>query len=179
MRTLVCLIFASVFVFALEVEDVKKFYENQEYEKICTDEVANFYTKWHDEGLTNMYAHSCLNLDMLNRLIIPIVQLHKSESSRANASYYATVLTQKKLLYYSLIDNIDISYVRLPKTGYILSNIFERYTKKEYEKDGDVFIFNEKNDIVYKLSLTKNGNTIKMVLKTYQNDTLMKTRYYW
>lgn len=179
MKALLSFIFVSVFSFAIEVEDIKKFYENEEYDKVCTNEVAHIYTKWHDEGLTNMYAHSCLKLDMLNRLIIPIVQLHKSKSSRANASYYSTVLTQKKLLYHSLIDGVDISYVRLPKTGYILSEIFEKYIAKDYEKDKNVFIFKEKNDIVYKLSLEKDGDTTKMVLKTYKDDVLKKTRYFW
>ena len=71
------------------------------------------------------------------------------------------------------MDGADISYIRLPKSDYILSFIFDKFVKKEYVEELGVFIFEEPNsDTRYELSTIVSPNFAKMILKIFKNDDL-------
>jgi len=80
-----------------------------------------------------------------------------------------------------LCDGVDISYINLPKTNYILSKIFDKFIRGKYDfKNGSYWFSNEANiDIKYKLSIEKENNIKKMYLRTFKNNTIIKTRIYW
>lgn len=168
--------------YALSIESIRNWYKEGEYKKICSNGVGSIYPQFKDnEEFLNMYAHSCLEDDMINRMTIPILKLIRTPQTRANAVYYSTILYQKKLLYHALIDGIDISYISLPKTGHLLSIIFDKFIKKEYEQKDEALIFKDENkDVYHKLYLSKNDKNIyKLVLKTYKHGKIIKTRTYW
>ena len=118
---------------------------------------------------------------MINRTILPIVKLYKSAKSRENAAYFATILYQKKLLYHALVDDVDISYINLPKTKYILSIIFNKFVSGEYDyKNGAYwFIDDDNSELSYKLSTEVHQKVKKIFLRTYKNGTINKVRTYW
>lgn len=71
-----------------------------------------------------------------------------------------------------MIDGVDISYIRLPKSDYILSFLFDKFVKKEYVEELGTFIFEEPNsDTRYEISPT-NGQIPKLVLKIFKNNDL-------
>ena len=73
----------------------------------------------------------------------------------------------------AILDGADISYIRLPKSDYILSFIFDKFVKKEYVEELGVFIFEEPNsDTRYELSAIAGSNFAKMILKIFKNDDL-------
>ncbi len=169
------------FLNATDKSDILKLYEKKSYKKVCL-KASNLYQKYkNDEEFLNIYAHSCLEVDMINKTILPITKLYKSAEARENAAYFATILYQKKLLYHALIDDVDISYINLPKTKYILSMIFNKFVSKDYDYKHNAYWFSddENSELSYKLSVEVHQKIKKIFLKTYKNDKLIKVRTYW
>ncbi len=169
------------FSYADDLDNLKDLYSNKEYAQVCSKS-GGLYLQYKDnEEFLNIYAYSCLKSDMINRLILPIIKLRKTKQSRENAAYFATILFQKKLLYLALCDNIDISYINLPKTNYILSTVFDKFIKGDYELKDRSYWFNDDLNIStrYKLSVETRSGVKKIYLRTYKNDKLTKTRVYW
>lgn len=162
-------------------EDVVKLYLDDNFSSACQKSAEIYDSYKEDDEFLNIFAHSCLEADMVNRLVLPIIKLYKTEKARENAAYYSTILYQKKLLYVALIDGVDISYVNLPKTNYILSIIFEKFVTKDYVLKSGMYTFIDDNNsqITYTLSIETEDNFKKMFLRTYKNDKIVKTRTYW
>lgn len=152
-----CLIFILLFTTVMNAankEDIVKLYKNKDYRKACL-KAGDLYQQYKDdEDFLSMYANACLEEDMINRTILPIVKLYKTPESRENAAYFATILYQKKLLYHALVDDVDISYINLPKTKYILSIIFNKFVSGDYNyKNGAYWFTDDSNsELTYSLS---------------------------
>lgn len=179
----ICLFFVllTITLNATNKEDLIKLYKNNEFRKVCIKS-GDLYQKFKDdEDFLSMYAKSCLNEDMINRTLLPMIKLHKSQESRENSAYFATILFQKKLLYHALVDDIDISYVNLPKTKYILSIIFNKFVSGDYNYKNSVYWFKDdnNNELTYSLSAETHQKVKKIFLRTYKNDVLDKVRTYW
>lgn len=178
---LVCCLLLTNYLYAFDKNDIIKLYKDKNYRKVCL-RAGDLYQKYkNDDEFLNIYAHSCLEEDMINRTILPIIKLYKTPQSRENAAYYATILYQKKLLYHALVDDVDISYVNLPKTKYILSIIFNKFVSGDYNYKNGAYWFNddEKSDIKYKLSVETHQKAKKIFLRTYVNGKITKVRTYW
>lgn len=174
------IIFLS-YSFASDFDIVKHKYEEKDYRTACI-KAGDIYNQYKDnEEFLSLYAHSCLESDMINRLVLPIIKLYKTPEGRENAAYFSTILYEKKLLYYALVDDIDISYINLPKTNYILSKIFNRFVNGDYNyKNGAYWFIDEKdNTISYKLSLEEHQKAKKIFIRTYKDGQVIKVRMYW
>ena len=169
------------FLTATQRDDIMNFYKNKNYKKTCLKGSDLFRKYRNDEEFLNIYAYSCLKEDMINGTVLPIAGLYRTKKSRENAAYFATILYQKKLLYHALVDDVDISYINLPKTGYILSVIFNKFVEKDYDYKSGVYWFNDDNEssIKYKLSVEPHRNIEKIFLRTYKNGKIVKERTYW
>jgi len=167
-----------VFLFGSTEFDILKSFKNKEYQSVCFDGYKLLKDNRTDEVFINAGAYSCLKIDVIDLLAKPIVYLKKTKLARQNATYYATILYQKKLLYHALIDGIDISGIRTPTTDYILSIIFDKYVKGEYKKAGDVYIVEDRNS-VYKISVIQDVKYKKIKIEHFKDQKLQKTYYYW
>jgi hypothetical protein len=101
--------------------------------------------------------------------------------SRANSAYLSVILMQKKLLYHALVDNYDLSSFDLPATNYVLSIVFNLYSKLKNNQKRTFYLFNDpKNSkISYKLYLMQNYKIPKMVIEEYCDNKLVKKHTYW
>lgn len=166
-------IFLSLNAFALRMADIKSYFEKAEYTKICNQKIQDLLKDSQNEEFLNIFGISCLKTNDIDRLALPASKLSKTQSSRENAAYFADILLKKKLLLHAILDGADISYIRLPKSDYILSFIFDKFVKKEYVEELGVFIFEEPNsDTRYELSTIVSPNFAKMILKIFKNDDL-------
>ena len=102
-----------------------------------------------------------------------------SKDARENAVFLSTILYQKKLLYYAIVDDIDISYVRLPRIDHMLSVIFDNYVIGNYTMDGNTIVIKENDDTYTIDKIIANDNTNRLVIKTFKDGNLTKTRMYW
>lgn len=165
-------------IFAIDLSNISKLYKMGEFNNICQDKNLNEAIKNKNDEIINIYALSCLQLDKVNRLIKPILSLYKTPKARENAALFTTILLQKKLLYRALVDNIELNGVKLPKTDYILSTIFDKFVKKEYIKKDGVFIF-KVDDYTYQMYTKEEKGILKLCLDSYKNGILEKSRRYW
>lgn len=166
---------------AKTLDDIKDLYLNGKYTKACSMSGRLYLVYRNDEVFLNLFGDSCLRADMLNRLMLPIIKLYKTKSARENAAYFSTILYEKKMLYHALCDGVDISYINLPKTNYILSKIFDKFIRGKYDLKHGSYWFSDDTDIdtKYKLSIEKKNKIKKMYLRTYKNNKIIKTRIYW
>ncbi|MGG7048183.1 MULTISPECIES: hypothetical protein [unclassified Campylobacter] len=167
-------------LFALSISDVKMLFDEQKFEQVCSKSVENLCLKANDEALFSLYATACIKIHKINSLFLPITKLRQSPQSRENAAYFADILLKKKLLYHALIDNIDISYIRLSKSDYILSMIFDRFVKNDFKKEDDRYIFREKNsDIFYELYADNSTKIPKIILTIHKNNKILEKIEYF
>ncbi|HIM93667.1 MAG TPA: hypothetical protein EYM49_01335, partial [Campylobacterales bacterium] len=127
MKKVFLFLFLASLVSASNLSDIYKLYEKQEYEEGC-DYGAKYYTKNIDnEKYLTFYGLSCLETNSLNRLAQPMVKLGETKELRETASYFATILLQKQLMRQFLLDGKELGNLKLPKTDFVLSRIFNLF----------------------------------------------------
>ena len=156
-------------------------YKNEQYKNVCNTGFDNFARFNNDEEIISLYAFACLKSDYIDRLSIPMTKLKFSKEARANSAYLSVILMQKKLLYHALVDDYDLSALNLPTTKYILSKVFDLYTKLGVHEKKDVYIFKDEKDkhSSYKLFLLKDTKLPKMVIEEIYDTITLKRHIYW
>jgi len=157
------------------------FYQNEKYEKACNLGYSALDTNARDEEYVSLYAFACLKSDYIDRLGMPISLLKFAKESRSNAAYFSVILMQKKLLYHALVDGYDLSELKLPTTNYVLSKIFDLYSKLGKHEARSVYLFDDKNNpkITYKLYLVNDKKLSKMVIEEYYDTISIQRHVYW
>jgi hypothetical protein len=156
-------------------------YQNKKYEKVCSIGFDNFKRYRKDEEFVSLYAFACLNSDYIDRLAIPTAILKFSEESRANSAYFSVILMQKKLLYHALLDDYDLSELDLPTTDYVLSKVFDLYTKLGKHEKRAFYLFEDENDkkLTYKLYIQRDKKLSKIVIEEFYDTITIKRHVYW
>ncbi|MSN96746.1 hypothetical protein F1B92_06150 [Campylobacter sp. FMV-PI01] len=177
-------IFLMVFLvfdilFSLDIYDIKNLNDMGRYNRICQDNVRQFFVKNQDEVVANIYANACLKMDKINELIIPIVMLYKTQESRENAALYTTILFQKKMLYLALVDGVDISYIKTPKINYILSEVFDKFVAKDYVLKDNVYHINLDETKKADLFIKDESGIKQLVINIYKNGKISSIKRYW
>jgi len=162
-------------------QDMFSLYQNKKYEKVCSMGFDNFNRNNKDEEFISLYAFACLNSDYIDRLAIPIAMLKFSKESRSNSAYLSVILMQKKLLYHALQDNYNLSTLKLPTTDYVLSKVFNLYSKLEKHEPRAFYLFEDESDnkLTYKLYLSKDEKLNKMVIEEFYDTITIKRHVYW
>ncbi|MCF6310115.1 MAG: hypothetical protein L3J19_06560 [Sulfurimonas sp.] len=180
MKTLLIL-FIAINLYADIKQEMFSLYQNKKYEKVCKLGFKNFPKYRQNEEYISLYAFACLKSDYIDRLTIPIATLKYSKESRANSAYLSIILMQKKLLYHALVDNYELSSLKLPSTDYVLSKVFDLYVKLGKHKSRTFYLFEDEDDskLTYKLFLLKDTKLSKMVVEEYYNSIVVKRHVYW
>jgi hypothetical protein len=178
------IIIAILIVFNLYADAKDKMfnlYENKNYKSACNVGFANLKSYNEDEHFLSLYAFSCLKADFIDRLSTPAVKLKFSPEARLNGAYFSIILMQKKLLYHSLVDGYDLSAFNMPSTDYVLSKVFDAYSKLGKHKAKEFYIFQDKDDkkLSYKLYLQKAPRIDKMVIEEIYDTITTKRHIYW
>ncbi len=175
-----CLMIVT-YSFSIQKSDIYKNYKNKNYKTACILAAKIYLYNKTDNDFLTVFANSCLKVDNINRMAFPAMLLMRNSGARSNSIYFLTILYQKKLLYKSLIDGFDVSKYNFPTTDYILSKIFVKYSKKDYQKLANIYIFTDDKDkdITYKMNVIKDKGVYKIVLKTFKKNVLLKKRIYW
>jgi len=173
----------SLSLYAGVKQEMFHLYQNKQFSKACSKGLISFSAHKNDEEFLSMYAFSCLYADYVDRLAVPITIMKHSEEARANAAYFSVILMQKKLLFHALLDNYELSNLKLPTTDYILSKVFDLYVKLGKHKPREYYILKDKKNkhITYKLYIQKsqNKNSDKVVLEEFYDTQSVKRHLYW
>ncbi len=176
MKMFILFIFLCGNIFAYQADELVRDYQNGDYQKVC---ISGTNSDSRDEVILSLIGNACLKIDNINPLGIIVKRLVSTPKFRENASYFATILLQKKLIYQFMNDGINISNMRLPRTSYILSIVFENIAKKNYkiidEKIKKIKIVDGNRR--YLLWLT-NSSPAKVIIDEYRDDKLYKRHWY-
>lgn len=163
----------------LNASDLVKEFEHKKYEKVCTEGLKKYYGGKEDEMFVAMVGLSCAEVDNINPLGFLQKKLVHSLSARETASYFSSLVLQKRLLYQFMIDNIDMSNLSLPISEHILSKIFEKVSAGEYEviilKPKMIKIELETRTLMISIS---DDEVIKILVDEYENGELMVRHWY-
>jgi len=156
-------------------------YQKEKYQQACNIGFNNFKNYKRDEEFVSLYSFSCLKSDYIDRLSVSIATLKFSKEARANASYFSVILMQKKLLYHAMLDKYSIANLNLPKTDYVLSKVFNSYTKLGEHSPKLFYLFEDENDprMKYKLYLRKGNRVDKMIIEEIYDSISVKKHIYW
>jgi hypothetical protein len=178
---LLLLFFLVISAHASLKQKMYKLYQDEQYDRVCTMGFDYFKKHKQDEQFVSLYAFSCLKSDYIDRLALPIATLKFSKEARANAAYFSVILMQKKLLYHALLDGYDLSSFKLPSTNYVLSKVFDLYTKLPKHNKKAFYLFKdpENSKLIYKLFVTKEYNINKMVIEEFYDTIKIKRHIYW
>ena len=178
---IILIILLSITLYANTKQKMLKFYKNKQYESACNIGFSHFTINKHDENFISLYAFSCLKSDHIDRLTLPIILLKSSPQARTNSAYFSVILMQKKILLHALLDGYKVSALNLPTTDFILSKVFDLYTKLNIKKHKNIYLLKDKDDknISYKLYLGKNKFLNKIIIEKYDNMKLIKRHIYW
>ena len=182
MRIVLLLLIAGLLnLSASDLDRLYRLYSQKQYAKACQLGLRIFNQHKKNSKFLMLYGFSCLNADYIDRLAVPMTGLRRTKTERANASYFATILLQKKLLYHAILDGVDISDLKLPKTDYILSKVFDMFTKNEYKKADGRYLFKSKEnpDLSYVLYAVYGKGAPKMVIEERLDGEIIKTHRYW
>lgn len=174
-------ILLSLTLYANIKENILHLYQEEKYKQACNMAYKNFPKYKRDEEYVSLYAFSCLKLDYVDRLAIPITLLKSTPESRRNSVYFSTILLQKKLLYYAMIDEHPLENLNFPSTEHILSKVFDAYASLGSHETKSVYFFKDTTDshLTYKLYLYKDKKIDKMVIEEIKNSKILKTHVYW
>jgi len=102
-----------------------------------------------------------------------------TEASRENASYFSSLIIQKRLLYQFMIDNLDISNLKLPSSRHILSRVFEALSKGQYQvlSTSPKLIEINTNERKYILSIS-DDEPKKVLVDEYKADGSLERHWY-
>lgn len=104
-------------------------YQKGAYSDVCALGTQYFKQIQFSEDYVSLYALSCLKVDQVDRLNTPIKTLNQGAEARTNASYFALLVLQKKLLLQALYDNYPLKSLKLPTSSHLLSKVFDLYCK--------------------------------------------------
>ncbi len=174
-------LFFTLTLYAGAKEDVFALYQDENYEKACKLGFKYFSINRKDEEYISLYAFACMYADYIDRLAVPISILRYTQQGRANAAYFSVILMQKKLLYHALLDDYDISSLKMPTTNFILSKVFDLYAKLGKHQKKDFYIFTDTNDekIKYKLYVIRENNVRKIIIEEFYDNISIKRHVYW
>ncbi len=132
MKLLFLFIISSTLLFSNQYSKLINYYKGKEYKKACKIGISLFRRGERENTLISLIGDSCAKADFIN--ILGEIQKYQTETkaSRENASYFATLILQKRLIFQFLFDNLDISNLKLPKTDHILSRVFINLANKNY-----------------------------------------------
>lgn len=157
--------------------EMLRLYKQADYKKVCR--YAKPFLNKMDNSFLSLVGDACAKEDDINILGIIVAKLNKTKSDRANASYFATLILQKKLIYQFMNDGLDLSGLVLPKTTHILSKVFEKLAQKKYEviedKNKKLRINDGKYMYIVWLSHDKPS---KVYIGEYKNGLFLKKHWY-
>ena len=155
-------------------------YQNGQYDQACNEGVKKLRAHRDDEKFVSLYAFSCLQADKIDRLAIPIIMLKHSKEARSNAAYFSAILLQKNLLLSALENDRALTSLNLPSSDYVLSKVFDLYSKNHHVKTNDVYILKDPENPrqTYRLSLERTGKNAQLRIDEYYDTILTKQHLY-
>jgi len=169
-------------VVGLEARDISSFikdFKAQKYNRVCEKGSRLYYGGYKDENFVSLVGISCAKVDRINILGMLQRNLVELPSSRENASYFSSLILQKRLVYQFMIDGLNLSHLKLPSSSHLLSRVFEQLSNENYTLLSSSPKLVEIADNGRKYILSVSDDTPKKVLiDEYKADGTLERHWY-
>ena len=154
-------------------------FQKRNFKVVCQEGMRKYQAGNRDEDFLGMVGVACAEIDYINPLGILQKSLRSTKAGRNNASYFATLILQKKLLYQFMLDNIELGYLRVPDTGHILSVVFKNLVLKNYKVISENPKSLEIEDGNRKIKVyIKKATPPKVMVDIYKNGEKVESHWY-
>ncbi len=175
---LICLLF----FFNAQAKTTAEFihdFKQKKYDEVCQEGLKSYYGGRQDEMFISLVGISCANVDNINPLGTMQAKLVSTKEARETASYFASLLLSKRLIYQFMIDDISLNNLQLPKSSHILSFVFEHLGSGN-------FVYLNKNPKMIKIDdegksvlLSISDDDVKKVLIDEYNGAMLVKRHWF
>ena len=165
------LLLIPIFLFSF---DFKQAFKEKKYKEICLYGNKYLYKIKNNEDTLSLVGLSCVKSDYLNYLPFIINHLKFSKKARENSIYFSLIFFDKKLLISYMVDNLDLSYYKLPLIKHPISIVLTNIINKNFTKENNTIIIKDNNKI-YKVYKT---NDNKVFIDIYENNNLISSHWY-
>ena len=164
-----------IVLFGASYDKLITYYKNQQYKKACVSGIKLFRAREKNEQIISLVGDSCARADYIN--ILGEIQKYQKNTKKAreNASYFTTILTQKRLIFQFMFDDLDLNGLKFPKTDHILSKVFINLSNNNFEikLDKPKRVTIDVGDVEYILSISGN----KIYIEEIKNRRKVMHRY--
>ena len=175
-RALILLLIAGI-SFSADLSKLVKEYQKKNYRYVCLQGAKEFNKLKKDPDLITMYAFSCLNIDKIDRLSVPIIFLKNSPEQRKNRAYFSLILAQKNLLTSALFDGEKFDGLSVPNSDHIISRVFNLFFNKKYKLNNNRYNMKDAFGSYTLYKEKKKGREV-LVIEEKKNDGKKIIHYY-
>lgn len=179
MKSLIVLIFIGMLSisYGYSKTEILRDYQNKQYQKVCGLWAELIVANEKDENIFTAVGDACAKEDAINSLCGVIKHLIGTKETRESASYFATLVLQKKLIYQFMLDGINLQDLRLPKTDHVLSRVFDELARGNYTFDNEKKVIINTPSMNYLLWL-ESQKPQKMNIDEMKDGKLIKRHWY-
>lgn len=179
MKSLIVLFFIGMMSmsYGYSKTEILRDYQNKHYQKVCGLWAELIVADEKDENIFTAVGDACAKEDAISSLCNVIRHLVSTKEHRESASYFATLVLQKKLIYQFMLDGINLQDLRLPKTDHVLSRVFEELARGNYVIENDKKVMIQTGSMKYVLWL-ENQKPQKMYVDEMKEAKLIKRHWY-
>ncbi len=180
MRILLVLI-VPFLLFASSYNKLLIEYKEAKYKSACLRGIKLFKRGEKNEKILSLVGDACARSDYIN--ILGEIQKYQrnSKEARENASYFTTLVLQKRLIFQFMHDDLDLSSLKFPKTGHIISKVFINLSNENFEviaiKPKKVRIESSDGD-EYTLYISPTGNNKIYIEERKESGKIIVHRYH-
>ena len=154
-------------------------FKQKKYYSVCQEGLNEFRAGRQEEKFLAIVGTACANIDNINPLGTFQGKMISTRDSRETSAYFVSLLLEKKLIYYFMLDDISLAHLQLPVSAHILSFVFEHLGSGK-------FVYTSKNPKIIKIEdanrsilvSTSNDEPKKVFIDEYNGATLLKRHTY-
>lgn len=147
MRCLWVMLLGTVPLWAMLHEQLAHKLSERAYEEACIIGKQIVESNERDEKVLSLIGMACMKADYIDVLSVIQSRLYATSEARSNATLFAALLLQKRLISQFVYDGIDLSVFSLPVSDHPLSVAFRSLRDGRYKAiggDARQFGFSEK-----------------------------------
>ena len=167
---------------AIEAADIKPFIDDfkaEKYEKVCEKGMKLYYGGYGEENFVSLVGVACAKVDRINLLGMLQRSQVNTKDTRENASYFTTLLLQKRLIYQFMIDDLPLDNLRLPGSSHLLSQVFEKLSLGNYRLLSSSPKLVEIDDKGHRIILSlSDDEPVKVLIDEYSESGKLKRHWY-
>ncbi len=164
-------------VWGIKTEAIVSLYKKGDYKQVCKLGMREYYRGNKEPHFAAMVGMACAKNDVINPLGILQRSLVTTKALRSSATYFATLILTKRLLYQHFIDGIKLDSFVLPKYNHILSTVLDHVVRKDYVQMGRGMIRIESGDRIILVSVS-DDKPARLLVDEYAGAKLLQRHWY-